>query len=41
MIAIDKEHHECQITDFAIPYDTSVDEGNLRRLRNTWIWVWN
>ena len=24
MIVIDKEHHECQIIDFALPYDTRV-----------------
>ena len=26
MILIDQKHHECQIIDFAIPYDTRVDD---------------
>ena len=24
-VLLDKEHHECQIIDLAIPYDTRVD----------------
>ena len=37
MIFIYKEHHECQIIDFTIPYDIR----KLRRLRNTWVWPGN
>ena len=29
MIATDKEHHECQIIDFTIPYDTRVDDKEV------------
>ena len=32
MIAIDKEHHECQITDFTIPYDTRVDDKEVEKI---------
>ena len=39
MIFIDKKQHDCQIIDFAIPYDTRVDDK--LRLRNTWIWPGN
>ena len=32
MIFIDKEHHECQIIDFAIPYDTKVDDKEVEKI---------
>ena len=32
MIFIDKEHHECQIIDFAIPYDTRVDDKEIEKI---------
>ena len=31
-IFIDKEHHECQIIDFAIPYDTRVDDKEVGKI---------
>ena len=33
MIAIDKDHHECQIIDFAIPYDTRVDDKEVEKIQ--------
>ena len=41
MIVIDKKYYECQIIDFAIPYDTRVDDKEVERLRNTWICLEN
>ena len=32
MIFIDKEHHECQIIDFAIPHDTRVDNKEFEKI---------
>ena len=32
MIFIDKEHHECQTIDFAIPYDTRVDDKEVKKI---------
>ena len=32
MIVIDKEHHECQIIEFAIPYDTRVDDKEVEKI---------
>ena len=32
MIFIDKEHHERQISDFAIPYDTRVDDKEVEKI---------
>ena len=32
MIVIDKEHHECQIFEFAIPYDTRVDDKEVEKI---------
>ena len=32
MIFIDKEHHECQITDFDIPYDTRVYDKKVEKI---------
>ena len=32
MIAIDKEHHECQIIDFTIPYDARVDDKEVEKI---------
>ena len=31
MIFIDKEHRKCQ-TDFAIPYNTTVDEKDVEKI---------
>ena len=31
MIIIDKEHHECQIINFSIPYDTRVDDKEVEK----------
>ena len=41
MTVIDEEHHEGQITDFAIPYGTSEMISKWRRLRDTWLWPGN
>ena len=32
MISIDKEHHECKIIDFAIPYNTRVDDKEVKKI---------
>ena len=32
MIFINKKHHECQIIDFAIPYDTRVDDKEVEKI---------
>ena len=32
MILIDEKHHQCQITDFAIPYDTRVDDKEVEKI---------
>ena len=32
IIFIDKGHHECQITDFAIPNDTRVDDREVEKI---------
>ena len=32
MILIDKKHHECQIIDFAIPYDTKGDDKEVEKI---------
>ena len=32
MIFIDKKHHECQIIDFAISYDTRVDAKEVEKI---------
>ena len=32
MIFIDKKHHACQIIDFAIPYDTRVDDKEVEKI---------
>ena len=32
MIFIDKKHHECQIIDFAISYDTRVDDKEVEKI---------
>ena len=32
MIVIDKEHHKCQIIEFAIPYDTRVDDKEVEKI---------
>ena len=32
MIFIDKKHHECQIIDFAIPYDTRLDDKEVEKI---------
>ena len=32
MIVIDKEHHECQIIDFAIPYDTRELDKEVEKI---------
>ena len=32
MISIDKEHNKCQIIDFAIPYDTRVDDKEIEMI---------
>ena len=32
MIVIDKEHHDYQIIDFAIPYDTRVDDKDVEKI---------
>ena len=32
MIFIDKKHHECKIIDFAIPYDTRVDDKKIEKI---------
>ena len=29
MIVIDKEHHECQIIDLAVSYDSRVDDKKI------------
>ena len=34
MIFIDKEHHKCQIIDFAIPYDARVDDKEVGKIEN-------
>ena len=34
VIVIDKEHHECQIIDFAIPYDTRADDKEVEKIKN-------
>ena len=31
MIFINKKHHECQIIDFAIPYNTRVDDKEVEK----------
>ena len=31
MIINDKEHHECQIINFSIPYDTRVDDKEVEK----------
>ena len=43
MIAIDKEHHECEIINFSIPYGTGVDEKKKmrRKLSRKQKEVWN
>ena len=33
MLVIDKDHHECQIIDFAIPYDTRVDDKEVEKIQ--------
>ena len=33
MIFIDKEHDKCQIIDFAIPYDTRVDDKEVEKIK--------
>ena len=32
IIFIDKEHHECQIIDFVVPYDTRVDDKEIEKI---------
>ena len=32
MILIDKEQHECQMIDFAIPYGTRVDHNEVEKI---------
>ena len=32
IIFIDKKHHECQVIDFAIPYDTRVDGKEVEKI---------
>ena len=32
MIFIDKKHHECKTIDFAIPYDTRVDDKEIEKI---------
>ena len=32
MIFTDKEHHECQIIDFAMPYDTRVGDKEVEKI---------
>ena len=32
MIVIDKEHHECQMIDFIILYDTRVDDKEVEKI---------
>ena len=32
MILIDKEHHECQIIDFTIPFDTRVYDVKVEKI---------
>ena len=32
MVFIDKEHHKCQIIDFALPYDTRVDDKEVEKI---------
>ena len=32
IIFIDKKHHECQIFDFAIPYNPSVDDKEVEKI---------
>ena len=32
MILIDEKHHQCQIIDFAIPYDTRVDDKEVEKI---------
>ena len=32
MILIDEKHHECQIIDFAIPYDTRIDDKEVEKI---------
>ena len=32
IIFIDKKHHECQIIDFAIPYNPSVDDKEVEKI---------
>ena len=33
MIFIDEKHHKCQIIDFAIPYDTRVDDKEVEKIK--------
>ena len=33
MIVIDTEQHECKIIDFAIPYDTRVDDKKVEKIK--------
>ena len=32
MIFLNKKYHECQIIDFAIPYDTRVDDKEVEKI---------
>ena len=32
MVVIDEKHHECQIIDFAIPYDTRADGKEVEKI---------
>ena len=32
MIVIDKKHYECQTIDFAMPYDTGVDDKDVEEI---------
>ena len=32
MIFIDKEHHECQLNYFAVPYDKRVDDKEVAKI---------
>ena len=34
VIVTDKEDHECQIIDFATPYDTRADDKEVEKIEN-------
>ena len=41
MIVIDKEHHECQLIDFAIMYGTRADDKEVEDIQKYLELVWS